>query len=259
MKRYVKAGIHPDDTSDKYVIDYTYNYPEDIIDIVPPQLYRSEHGNNVYWFGYRFNDDVSSKDRTAFINYIKGLSDTKIPEHDLERLIELPLAELNETINLYAIDCFVYPGSKRSQLVNKMIHIINRFTSRDMNRLSFELVKSVPTDIEFDWRLFKSDNGDDENRYNMMKEYVDNTLMPMIHSLDYFSLAHSVKPKYRKYIKNYLSFKDEDIEEFAGLKGKNILIVDDINTSGSTIDEILRVIGKINNSCNIYVYTLIGK
>ena len=38
-----------------------------------------------------------------------------------------------------------------------------------------------------------------------------------------------------------------------------ILIVDDINTSGSTLTEILRIIKAINNQCEIYIFTLIGK
>ena len=43
------------------------------------------------------------------------------------------------------------------------------------------------------------------------------------------------------------------------LDAKNILIVDDINTSGSTLRELLRIINEINSNCNIYIYTLIGK
>ena len=38
-----------------------------------------------------------------------------------------------------------------------------------------------------------------------------------------------------------------------------ILRVDDINTSGSTLREPLRIINEINSNCNIYIYTLIGK
>lgn len=241
-----------------FVFDYTYNYPDDIIHIVSPQLYRSEHGNHIYWFGYKFNSQVSSKTRTKFINYIKGIGENKISDKELRRLIELPLSELDKQINLYDIDCFVYPKSGRSQLVSTMISIINRWTSHEMDRMSFELVKSAPIDIQFDWKSFESENDDGTNRYKQMKDYVENNLMPAIHELDYFSIAHSVKSKYRKYIMNYLNFKLEDIDKFAGLNGSNILIVDDINTSGSTLEEIFRIINKINHTCNIFVYTLIG-
>ena len=262
MKRYIRnnsisAGIRPD-TDGHYVFDYTYNLPSDIIHIQPPQLYKSIEGNNVYWFGYMFNDDVSSKDRTSFINYLKGIGDDKISASDLKHLIELPLDELNNNINLYHIDCFVYPLSNRSELVSTMVKTINRWTSREMDRLSFELVKSAPKDIGFDWKSFSSDYERDPLRYKQMSKYIEDKLLPKIHQLDYFSLAHNVKPKYRPYIQNFLKMSESDIEILSRLQGDNILVVDDINTSGSTIQEIIRIISSVNSNCNIYIYTLIG-
>ena len=51
-----------------------------------------------------------------------------------------------------------------------------------------------------------------------------------------------------------------DIEKISKLQnGFNVLIVDDINTTGSTLQEILRQISILNPNCNIYIYTLIGK
>lgn len=90
--------------------------------------------------------------------------------------------------------------------------------------------------------------------------YVNNVLLPKVHSLDYFSLAHNVKPKYRGYIKNFIQFQDRDIDKIKKLQeGTNILVVDDINTSGSTLAEIIRQLFALNHSCNIFLYTLIGK
>ena len=257
MKRLITGGVRNTNNND-YVIDYTYNLPEDIIEIVPPQLYKVEYGNYIYWFGYEFREGVGSHTRTQFINYLKGVGNNKIPENELLRFIELPLGELHKQINLYTIDCIVYPLSGRSNLVRTMVQDLNRWTSHDTHRLSFELVKSIPSLIEFDWESFEADYGDDPYRYSQMSDYVKNELLPKIHNLDYFSLAHSVKPKYRRYIKNFLNLDEIQANRLASLKGNNILIVDDINTSGATIDEILRIISLINNSCNIYIYTLIG-
>ena len=54
-----------------------------------------------------------------------------------------------------------------------------------------------------------------------------------------------------KNIPNNISFDWEQ-------NGK-LLIVDDINTSGATLTEILRIIKAINNEAQIYIFTLIGK
>lgn len=256
IRQNVNSGIQYDDGD--YVIDYVQNHDNDLITIQPPQLYRKEFRNRIYWFGYQFNSDVSSKQRTEFINYIKGLGDKTISDADLTTLIELPLNELSKRINMYDIDCFAYPLSGRSNLVKKIVQTVGRYTSHDTSRCSFEFIKSAPTEIGFDWDSFDADNKDDENRYNQMREYVETKLLPAIQNLDYFSLAQSVKPKYRKYITNYLNMSEEDAARFARLRGNTILVVDDINTSGSTLDEILRKLGKINDNCNIYLYTLIG-
>lgn len=257
MKRYIKSGVRADNS--KYVFDYTLNLDTDIIDISKPQLYYSSSPTQkVYWFGYCFKSNVSSKERSKFIHYIKGLSDEKPSEMELNQFIELPLAQLDKIQNISSFDCFVYPLSGRSKLVSKIVQVAGTFMQRDIKRCSFELVKSAPTDLGFDWDMFESDYGDDLNRYNQMKSYVETELMPKLKSLDYFSLAQNVKPKYRKYITNFLSFSNADIEKLQKLQGSKILIIDDINTSGSTLIEILRILQKINTTCEIYVYTLIG-
>lgn len=90
--------------------------------------------------------------------------------------------------------------------------------------------------------------------------FIQDTLMPKIHQLDYFSLAKNVKPKYRKYIQSFLHFKsEEDKELFKSIDEGKVLIVDDINTGGSTLNEILRILNEINSDCKIYIFTLIGK
>lgn len=260
MKRYIHCGVRFKNPDGNYYMDYSNNLPEDLIDFVTPQMYRSDIANNVYWFGYEFNSDVSSSDKTNFIQTIKGLSDVRLSDSDFERFLEIPLSLLNDSINTYHIDAFAYPLSGRSKLVEKMIQVINRVTSRDMTRCSFQLVKSVPTDIYFDWDLFESDYGSDINVYRETKRYINKVLMPKIHDLDYFSLAKNVKTKYRPYIRNFIQFKDSDLEKIQKLQhGTNILVVDDINTSGSTLYEIIRQINELNPNCNIYVYTLIGK
>ena len=247
------------DSNGKYVFDYYSNSDSDLINIQDPRLYESIFGNKVYRFGWQFTDIATSKDRTLFINFLKGIGDYKISEDELVKFISRPLASLDASVNLYDIDFFIYPLSKRSKLVSDIVKVINRCTSRDMEKMSFELVKSIPNDVEFDWNSFIADIGDDNNRLSQMTEYVKNELMPKIHTLDYFSLVKSVKPEYRSYITNYLRFSSEDADKIASLENKTMLIVDDMNTSGSTLDEILRIIGKLNNKCIIYIYTLPSK
>jgi len=252
------SGVSFDGENFKF--DFLKDSENDIIKLAAYKLNTSNHSNNVYWFGYRFEPSSSSKQRTDFINYIKGTgSGRKISDSDLRKFIELPLNALSRLVSLYSINCTVYPISGRSQLVSKMIKVIYDNTPHNANRCSFELVKKSPIEIEFDWDGFEMNFADNPN-YGQMVEHVKEDILPKIKRLDYFSLAHNVKPKYRPFIKNYLGFPDiEKLEEFSKLKGENILIVDDINTSGSTLNEILRILNEVNDQCNIFIYTLIGK
>ena len=256
----MKITITDEIRSDKnnHTLDCTYHYPEMIVQIKHKTIYKAKFKGHAYWFGYEFDPATSNSDRTKFIHYLKGIGEQKMPAWELKQFIEYPLNELDKQINLYSVDCFIYPVSGRSPLVQRMIEIINEYTSHEIKRVSFELVKRTPADVEFDWELFESEVSADTNKYNQMMSYIKDTLMPAIEKLDYFSLAASVKPKYRRYIKNFFDFSEEDVKRISNLQGKKILIVDDINTSGSTLNEILRIVRKINPDCEIFIYNLIG-
>ena len=233
---------------------------DDIIGIVVPFVHESTFDNNVYYFGYKFNKDVPSKIRSKFIHWIKGLEDDKPDVDTVENLVALPLVELNKEVNLSTFSCTLYPRSNRSDLTRiiqrSAINVIPR-----MNIHSFELIKTLPQNIEFDWYQFDNEYTGElgDHQYRQIKDYVNNILLPKIHSLDYFSIAQNVKYKYRPYIKNYLSFENEEQEDaFKALNGGNILILDDINTSGSTLREILKIIRVLVPESKIYIFTLIG-
>lgn len=257
MKKLIYGGVRGEGNG--YTFDYTYDYPDDILDIVPPKLYKSARSNYTYWFGYKFKDNVSSKTRYDFIQFLKGLRDPSITPSELSQFISLPLKELEKEISTFDIDCLIYPVSGRSKLVDDILKETTRYLSRYSSKCSFQLVKSAPTDIRFDWDLFELENSENIN-YASMITYVKENILSKIKDLDYFSLARDVKPKYRKYITNFLDFKDEsELKKFQSLHGGNILIVDDINTSGSTIDEIIRILRKLNKESRIYIFTLIGR
>jgi len=238
--------------NDSVVYNDSEDNRNDILNILSPDIYKSEFQGSVYYFGYRFNDSASRKDRTTVLKWLKNIDGNGIDEKTLRKFIDKPIRFLDKEMNLSEFDALLYPRSNRSFLTKIIVNELYKFTQHDLERISFELVKSLPKDIYFDGVI-----GD--NQYNQIKDYIDNELLPKIHSLDYFSIADSVKYKYRQYIKNYLTI-DNDTERFIkSVREGKILVVDDINTSGSTLTEILRIIRKINNKCDVYIFTLIGK
>lgn len=238
-----------------------------VVDLRAPTLVRGTFKGRAYWFGYEFKPDARPSDRRAFLEDIKGLGQNIIPEGYLRKFINAPLAFLNEKINLATIDFFVYPVSGRSPLVNKMVEQIDEWTSHEIEGVSLELVKQPPSEVGFDWEkfdrryAFKSDHGFD-SRYHQMRCYIRRVLLPSIRAGEYFSLSKAVKTKYRPYIMNFLGFNKEQVTQYEKLRdahGASVLVVDDVNTSGATLNEILRMLGKLNPSLEVYVFTLVGR
>lgn len=64
----------------------------------------------------------------------------------------------------------------------------------------------------------------------------------------------------RPYITKFLFFSDDaDKELCSRIHHQNVLVIDDITTSGSTLNEVLRALRVINDDNKITVFSLIGR
>ena len=86
-------------------------------------------------------------------------------------------------------------------------------------------------------------------------------MVNIIQQKDYFTIAKDVKKsRFRPYIMNFLKFADEkDRQLCASIRQQNILIIDDVTTSGSTLNEILRTLRILNEDNEIAIFSLIGR
>lgn len=88
-----------------------------------------------------------------------------------------------------------------------------------------------------------------------------NQMLELIHKKYYFTIAKDVKKsRFRPYMMQFLKFNSKADEELcATIRKQNILIIDDIATSGSTLGEILRTLRILNEDNNITIFSLIGR
>ena len=255
MKQIISNDNRPSGIS--FAADYRYYYPKDIVCIRQPRQFLSDIGSNIYRFGYQFTPSATNEQRADFISYINGHTDSKISDSELLQFINFPLKALNDSIGLVNFDGFVYPGPRRDPLQSRMISAINRYLGAETNKVSFAFVKQVPTNIQFDWELFKADHFSGihpDSRYDQMCEYVATEILPKLQELDYSFIAKDMKTEYRKYLRCIQGLNTfEEIEKFSKLKGSRILIVD-----GSARDEITGILKRVNPKCEIFIYTLIA-
>lgn len=258
-------GVSYNRNSGTFIFNFSNDNDDEIIKL-EKKVHRSEIFNNCYYFAYEFESNVDSYIRSLFIKSIKFPDDT-ISEDDKCTFIGNAVRSLDSEINLIKYDTLIYPQSM-SELTREMIKYLSKFAGPKY--ISFELIKELPSKIEFDYDRFCVDvldsilpNG--MPRYtNAQKDDVLKKIRKMmddIHSSEYFSIARSIKKtKYRPYIKNYYNFKDKkDKELFEQINNSNVLVVDDIATSGTTIFHLLKTIRSINDSNNITVFSLLGK
>ena len=258
-------GVTYDNSEKKFVFDFEHDGAEDIVSLTGDG-YQVEAFGKCFYYGYEFSAQVESRVRTAFIKYVKfteALQDTP----DLTNFIKKAIDNLDRQINLFDYDLVVMPES--SSMVNQyMLRYIYRFAQPTLRKM--ELVKALPSNISFDMDGFeqqyldvKLENG--RPRYTeTQKEEVRqsiNKMLDLIHQKDYFTIARDVrKSRFRPFMMEFLKFASEaDKELYATIRKQNVLVLDDITTSGSTLNEILRSLRIVNDDNNITIFSLIGR
>lgn len=204
--------------------------------------------------------------RSAFINHVKfakSLRDNPI----LTDFIKNAIDNLGKKINLYDYNLVVMP--ELSSRVNQyMLRYIYRFAQPTLRKM--ELVKALPSLISFDTDAYSEQYLDDvledgRRRYTeAQKEEAKqsiNQMLDLIHKKDYFTIAKDVKKsRFRPYMMDFLKFSTETDERLcATIRQQNVLIIDDVTTSGSTLNEILRTLRILNEDNEITIFSLIGR
>ena len=258
-------GVTFDDKEKKFVFDFEHDGAEDIVSLTG-NGYQIEAFGKCFYYGYEFSEQVESKVRTAFIKYVK-FTEVLQDSPDLTNFIKKAVDNLHKKINLYNYDMVVMPQSK-SQVNQYMMRYIYRFAQPTLYKMT--LVKALPSNISFDMKAYEEQYLDDvlENgmpRYTQAaKEQAKssiNTMLEMIHKKDYFTIAKDVKKsRLRPYIMNFLRFESEEERELCSkIRQQNVLVIDDVTTSGSTLNEILRTLRILNEDNEITVFSLIGR
>lgn len=264
MSNILVEGVSYDKESQTFTFDFLH---ENKIDILPMtrQVHQLNAFGNCYYYGYEFSDNVDHTLRTRFLKYIKFDRDFQNQE-DFNSFIYNAVTALDDAISLPMYDVFVYPESM-SELNRRILSNMARIAQPTV--VSMELVKEIPSKIEFDYDRFETEflsakNPDGYPKYteHAKKQIVDNVheLMDMVHQKDYFSIARDIKKnKYRSFLKNFYKFKDEkDKVLYQTLLNSNVLLFDDVVTTGSTIYYLLNSLRSVNDNNKIVIFSLIG-
>lgn len=249
----------------QFVFDFEHDGIDDIIALTG-KGYRVEAFGKCFYYGYEFSEQVNGSVRSQFIKHVK-FSESLQDNPDLTRFIQRAIDNFSKVVDLYDYDLVVMPESS-SKVNQYMLRYIYRFAQPMLREM--ELVKSLPEKISFDMdgyeRTYLNDVLDNGRPRYTEQQKADvkasiNNMMDLIHKKECFTIAKDVKKsKMRPYITKFLTFKDEADKELCGkIHNQNVLVIDDITTSGSTLNEVLRALRVINEDNNISIFSLIGR
>lgn len=258
-------GINYNEQDKCFVFDFEHDGRSDMVNLTG-KGYQVEAFGHCFYYGYEFADDVSGALRTEFIRQLKFTP--SLHEHpDLTRFIKKAIDDLHSRINLYDYNLVVMPQSS-SKVNQYMLRYIYRFAQPTLRGM--ELIKALPSAISFDMDAFAQQYLDDvledgRPRYTQaQKAEVMRSIEQMlnhIHQKDYFTIAKDVKKsRFRPYMMQFLRFaNDADAQLCATLRRQNVLIIDDVTTSGSTLNEMLRTLRILNEDNHIAIFSLLGR
>lgn len=258
-------GITYNEQEQRFEFDFEHDGTSELMSLTG-NGYQVEAFGRCFYYGYEFAEQVSGGLRTEFIKYLKFTS--LLQEHpQITQFIKKAIDNLHHRVNLYNYDLVVMPQSS-SQVNQYMLRYIYRFAQPTLRPM--ELVKALPSAILFDMdayeRQYLNDVLEDGRpRYTAaQKDEVKHSIEQMLHRIhqkDYFTIAKDVKKsRFRPYMMQFLKFATEaDAQLCASIRQQNVLIIDDIATSGSTINEILRTLRILNEDNQIAIFSLIGR
>ena len=248
-----------------FVFDFEHDGRNDIIQLTGDGYDVTAFGH-CFYYGYEFSEDIDGTVRSSFIKFVKFTDNLK-DNPEITRFIRKAIDDLTKKVNLYDYDLVVMPESS-SKVNQYMLRYIYRFAQPMLRQM--ELVKSLPEHISFDMDGYERtyldatlENGRPrytEQQKSQVKDTI-NGMMDLIHKKDYFTIAKDVKKKrMRPFITDFLKFANEKDELLCKtIRQQNILVIDDIATSGSTLNEVLRALRILNEDNKITIFSLIGR
>lgn len=258
-------GVRFDSEQNCFVFDFEHDGQNDIIKLTGSG-YEVTAFSHCFYYGYEFSEEIDGAVRSAFIKHVKFTENLK-ENPEITHFIQKAIDDLCKKIDLYDYDLVVMPESS-SKVNQYMLRYIYRFAQPMLREM--ELVKALPENISFDMDGYektyldaKLENG--RPRYTeSQKEQVKNSIydmMDLIHKKEYFTIAKDVKKnRMRPFITDFLKFANEKDELLCKtIRQQNVLVIDDIATSGSTLNEVLRSLRLLNEDNKITIFSLIGR
>lgn len=238
----IDEGIRYDD--EEYSIDYEKDLVDDLIRFTDKISFKKDEYGNVVMIGIPVK---KSEYKSKFINDIK--KGVNIDPKDLSFITDRIVNNLTEYVNLDDFDYVVSPKSS-SQLTRSLIDKLSTLS----NKPKFISDMFLKNDIDNIWLDIETAEKELSNKFlkKLVKDFERSKGIegqPMkLQPLTNFQ---------RKYVRDMLRINSEYDNMLVDMLDKNILVVDDILTSGKTLNDIRMMLSNLNTG-QITLFTMFG-
>jgi len=137
---------------------------------------------------------------------------------------------------------------------------LNTRVSEDLSKMFgdipvFDCAKKPAVELDFDWDKIRHDTAKKgEEYFNSVKDYLTSRYLNKKRGTEYFNIS-KIMPQFRKWVRPMVRLVDTelDLTQF-----KNILIVDDTVTTGSTIAMMLAMAREYDPEINLTVFSILN-
>lgn len=221
-----------------------------------------------YFYAYEFNKDATSEDIADFRHALKNrLNDVStFDEEDIYYFVEKGLYRLDRYRPLSSFNVVVMSeSSKQFSLLTLTDSILEENVDGEITTI--KMIKNLCKDVIFDRdkarnALLSTDKyRGKERKVERALDKIESIFRPLQGTTKAFKMKLYVPVVARVGFTNIFSFQNKEQEElYRSLEtGSNVLLVDDLITSGSTVREIKATLDAINPNINMTIFILINQ
>lgn len=241
--KQITEGIKISD-DDKYEVDYTKDSTDDLINLRDnPSYVKNEYGDVVI-IGIPIQ---KNKNKSRIVNDIKKR--VNIPDDVISKLTDKVITNLIGSVDLNEFDYIISPKSS-SDLTKEFINKLKTVTTKPKYISDFFL----KNDSDKIWLDINTASNELSNKY--LKKLIKNFDKAKEISNQPIKLQPLTNFQ-RKYVKDMLKINLEYNNILVDMLDKKILVIDDILTSGKTLNDIKTILSTPNTN-EVTLFTMFG-
>lgn len=268
MKRYISGkkrvygGLSFNEKEEPIFDWYSDDSKKDVVRLTKESSGSFDEDDVRYIYGYQYNPNATEQSKRTFRKFIKNLSpDNDVYyEDDVDDFIAYGVLQIEhyEKFSNFGALVHVEP-SKPNSLVDEIgIHIADYISC---SYTDFALIKRMCKDVILD--IAKIEQTLIDNKYTQIN--IDKTIRKIQNEFDnlidkqkLFTMKKFLPRIIRDSFEDFLIFKnDEDRKLYESLQGVDVLIYDDLLTSGATVKEVIRCLKSIHDENRLTVFVLV--